>query len=238
VTRTADAEADAEAAAETAGAVAILGGTGALGLALATRLAMVGVPVRIGSRDAARAAAAAASVRTQAVGATVGSASNADAVDGAATVIVAVPFTAQAATLKDVAPALRPGQLLVDATVPLATAIGGRPTQTVAVWAGSAAQQAQALVPEGVAVVAALHTVSAATLADLTQSMDEDVLICGDRRTDKDAAAALIERIPGLRCVDAGRLEMARVVEQLTPLMISINVRHRVHAGIRVTGLA
>ena len=102
---------------------------------------------------------------------------------------------------------------------------------------GSAAQQAAEMVPEGVRVVSALHTVGAPTLADLDQTLDEDVLVCGDRRADKREAAQLIERIPGLRCVDCGRLEIARTTEALTALLISVNGRYKSHAGIRLTGL-
>jgi hypothetical protein len=105
------------------------------------------------------------------------------------------------------------------------------------VWQGSAAQQAQELVPDGVRVVAALHTVSAAALSDHRHALAEDVLLAGDARSDKLRVAALLERIEGLRCVDAGRLEMARITESLTALMIAINVRYKTHAGIRVTGL-
>jgi 8-hydroxy-5-deazaflavin:NADPH oxidoreductase len=86
-------------------------------------------------------------------------------------------------------------------------------------------------------VVSAFHTVSAATLSELDHALDEDVLICGDRREDKAQLAELVERIDGLRPVDCGPLEMARIVEQLTPLIISINVRHKVRAGIKITGL-
>jgi 8-hydroxy-5-deazaflavin:NADPH oxidoreductase len=93
------------------------------------------------------------------------------------------------------------------------------------------------MVPDGVRVVSALHTVSAASCADLDVELDEDVLVCGDRREDKERAMALIDRIDGLRCVDAGRLEMARIAESLTALLISINVRHKTHAGIKITGL-
>jgi NADPH-dependent F420 reductase len=93
------------------------------------------------------------------------------------------------------------------------------------------------MAPEGVGVVSAFHTVSAALLSDLEHRLDEDVLICGDRRQDKERVAELVERIDGLRPVDCGPLEMARIVEQLTPLIISINVRHKVRAGIKITGL-
>ena len=104
-------------------------------------------------------------------------------------------------------------------------------------WQGSAAQQAQEMVPDGVRVVSALHTVSAALLGDLDHALGEDVLVCGDRREDKQVVAELVERIDGLRAIDAGRLEMARITEQLTALLISINVRHKTHAGIKITGL-
>jgi 8-hydroxy-5-deazaflavin:NADPH oxidoreductase len=217
-------------------AVAIVGGTGDLGFGLALRLATAGVDVVIGSRDADRAAEAAVSALAQVPGGTISGAANAEAVTSVDVVVVAVPFAAQARTLTEIAGALHEGQLLVDATVPLATAVGGKPTRTIEVWAGSAAQQAQELVG-AVRVVSALHTVSAASLAALDQELDEDVLLCGDRRADKHAVAQLLELIPGLRCIDAGQLEMSRVVEQMTALMISINIRHKAHAGIRIAGL-
>ena len=93
------------------------------------------------------------------------------------------------------------------------------------------------MVPDGVAVVSALHTISAASLRDLDRVLDEDVLLAGDRRADKARVAALLDAIDGLRCVDCGRLEMARLTEQLTALMISINVRYKTHAGVKITGL-
>ncbi|HEU4461881.1 MAG TPA: hypothetical protein VFR75_04740, partial [Solirubrobacterales bacterium] len=133
--------------------------------------------------------------------------------------------------------ALRPGQTLVDCTVPLAAAVSGKATRSLGVWQGSAAQQAQEMVPEGVTVVAALHTVGAPTLADLDAELGEDILVCGDKKADKARVARLIELIPGLRAVNAGALEMARIVEQLTPLLISVNVRYKAHAGIRLTNL-
>jgi hypothetical protein len=218
--------------------VAIVGGTGALGLGVGLRLAAAGSSVVLGSRDAERAVRAADDICERVPDGAVRGAANADAAATAPVVILAVPFQSQAGTLRGIADALEPGQIVVDATVPLATAVGGQPTQTVGVWAGSAAQQAQALVPDGVRVVSALHTVSAASLWDLDHALDEDVLVCGDRRADKDVVIQLLDRIRGLRLVDAGRLEASRIVEQLTALLISINARHKVHAGIRITGLA
>ena len=121
--------------------------------------------------------------------------------------------------------------------MPLAAAVSGKATRTLGVWQGSAAQQALEMAPEGVRVTSAFHTVSAAALADLEHALDEDILICGDRRDDKAELAELVERIDGLRAVDCGRLEMARIAEQLTALIISINARHKVRAGIKITGL-
>jgi NADPH-dependent F420 reductase len=93
------------------------------------------------------------------------------------------------------------------------------------------------MVPDGVTVVSALHTVSAPVISDLDAELDEDVLICGDRKEDKARVARLVEAVPGLRAVNAGALEMARIVEQLTPMLISINTRYKTHAGVRITGL-
>ncbi|MGH2897569.1 MAG: NADPH-dependent F420 reductase, partial [Solirubrobacteraceae bacterium] len=152
-------------------------------------------------------------------------------------VILSVPFRSQSETLANLRDALRPGQIVLDATVPLAAAVGGRATRTLGVPQGSAAQQAQEMVPDGVTVLSALHTVSAASLRDLDHELDEDVLLCGDRRADKRRAADLIGAIDGLRCVDCGRLEMARVTESMTALMIAVNARYKAHAGVRLTGL-
>ncbi len=151
--------------------------------------------------------------------------------------ILSVPFRNQSEMLTNLKGALRAGQLLIDASVPLAAAVSGKATRMLGVWQGSAAQQAQEMAPDGVRVVSALHTVAAASLCDLHHELAEDVLVCGDSRADKCAAAALIERIAGLRCVDCGRLEMARTTESLTALLIAVNARYKVHAGIRLTGL-
>jgi 8-hydroxy-5-deazaflavin:NADPH oxidoreductase len=217
--------------------VTVIGGTGALGAGLALRLAVAGVPVVIGSRDQDRAAEAAARVREGAGSAEVRGLENGPAAEASEVVFLCVPFRNQSETLTNLKNHLREGQLVVDATVPLAAAVSGRATRMLGVWQGSAAQQAAEMVPDGVRVVAALHTVNAPALRDLSQTLDEDVLVCGDRRQDKARAAAYIELVPGLRCVDAGRLEMARTAESLTALLIGINARYKTHAGIKVTGL-
>jgi NADPH-dependent F420 reductase len=218
-------------------AVSIIGGSGALGFGLAVRLASTGVAVTIGSRDALRAEQAAARAVAAVPDGAFTALSNELAAAAADVVILTVPFRNQSETLTNLKGVLRAGQILLDATVPLAAAVSGRATRTLGVWQGSAAQQAQEMVPDGVRVVSGLHTVSAAVLADLERPLDEDVLICGDRREDKQTVTELIDRIPGLRCVDCGRLEMARITESLTAMLISVNIRHRTHAGIRITGL-
>ncbi len=217
--------------------VCIVGGTGALGQGLALRLARAGVPLIIGSRDAAKATAAVQQLRATVPDAVVEGHANADAAALAEIVLLCVPFASQASTLNDLKEVLREGQLVVDATVPLAVAVGGKPTRMVGVWQGSAAEQAQELVPAGVTVVSALHTVSAAMLADLEHDLDEDVLVCGNRKADKQRVIAVLDHIGGLRCVDAGRLEQARIVESLTAMLIGMNIRYKTHAGIRITGL-
>jgi NADPH-dependent F420 reductase len=217
--------------------VSIIGASGALGFGLAVRWGHAGVPVVIGSRDAGRAQEAAARARAAVPDGDFDGADNPAAATRADVVVLTVPFRNQSETLTNLKGALRAGQIVLDATVPLAAAVSGRATRTLGVWQGSAAQQAQEMVPEGVRVVSALHTVSAALLGDLGRALDEDVLVCGDRREDKQAVIDLIDRIDGLRAVDAGRLEMARIAEQLTALLISVNVRHKTHAGIKITGL-
>jgi NADPH-dependent F420 reductase len=149
-----------------------------------------------------------------------------------------VPFAAQLSTLKSVETALHPGQVLVDCTVPLATAVGGRPTALLGVWQGSAAQQAASAVPRGLAVVGAFHNTSAPHLVELEHPVACDVLVCSDNREAKERVRGLVEAIAGCRYVDAGPLANARIVESLTSLLIGINIRYRIPgAGIRLTGV-
>jgi NADPH-dependent F420 reductase len=217
--------------------VTIIGATGALGHGLALRFARAGIPVVCGSRSAERAEQAVAKLRARVPEGAFEPAENPQAAQAAEVILLCVPFRNQSENLNNLRDVLREGQLLIDATVPLAAAVGGKATRVLGVPQGSAAQQAAEMVPDGVRVVSALHTISAATLSDLDRPLDEDVLICGDRKADKRQAAELIGAIPGLRCVDAGRLEMSRIVESLTALLISVNARHKTHAGIRITGL-
>jgi NADPH-dependent F420 reductase len=218
--------------------VPIIGGTGSLGFGLALRWAAAGLPVVIGSRSRDRAGEAAERLRERVADADVEGLENADAAQRADIVLLTVPFRSQSENLTNLREVLREGQILVDATVPLAAAVSGKATRLLGVPQGSAAQQAQEMVPDGVTVVSALHTVSGAKLGDLGQQLDEDVPVVGDRREDKRRVAELIARIEGLRPINAGTLETARLVEGLTPLLISVNSRHKTHAGIRFTELA
>ena len=217
--------------------VPIIGGTGALGFGLALRLGQAGVPVVIGSRDAGRAREAAGRVLEKVPDAQVEGLENAEAAARGPIVILAVPFRNQSENLTNLKQVLSEGQILVDATVPLAAAVSGKATRLLGVPQGSAAEQAQEMAPEGVTVVSALHTVSAPVLGDLARELDEDVLVAGDSRETKKRVAELIGRVPGLRPVNAGLLETARLIEGLTPLLISVNIRNKTHAGIKLTGL-
>jgi len=219
--------------------VAVLGGTGAEGSGLALRWAAAGWPIVIGSRVAERAAQAADALRARLGPATVISGrANPDAAAASRLVVLTVPFAAQADTLKSVRDALQPGSILVDCTVPLAAAVGGRATRVLGVPQGSAAQQAQEMVGREVKVVSAFHHVGAEALAALDAPLDTDVLVAGDDRAARETVRALVEAIPGARYVDAGPLENARIVESITALLVGINIRYKVHAsGLRFTGL-
>lgn len=217
--------------------IAILGGTGPAGLGLAIRWARAGETVIIGSRSAERATEAAAHIKERVGdGANVTGVENAAACAASDLLALTVPFESQATLLKQLKTAFRPGSILIDATVPLASSVGGRATRMLGVWQGSAAQQTAELVPKGVTVVAAFQNVS----ADSMNGEDEvecDVIICGDDPEANRVVAGLVTKIPGLRPIDGGRLENARIVEQITALLIGLNIRHKGHGGIRVTGL-
>ena len=217
--------------------VPIVGGTGSLGFGLAVRLARAGVPTVLGSRRRESAEEAAQRARERVPEGDIEGLENAEAVTRGEIVFLTVPFRAQSENLTNLREALREGQVLVDATVPLAAAVSGKATRILGVPQGSAAEQAQEMAPEGVTVVSALHTVAGNALSDLEHDLDEDVLICGDEREPKRRVAELVDRIAGLRAINAGALETARLVEGLTPLLISINARNKATAGIRLTGI-
>jgi hypothetical protein len=148
-----------------------------------------------------------------------------------------VPFESQAGLLKQLKTAMKPGSILIDATVPLAAAVGGRATRTLGVWQGSAAQQTTEFVPKGVTVVAAFQNVSAEILNG-DHPVDCDVIVCSDDPEATKTVSALAEKIPGVRAIDGGKLETARILEQITALLIGFNIRFKAHGcGIRITGI-
>jgi NADPH-dependent F420 reductase len=217
--------------------IAIIGGTGPAGTGLALRWARAGETIIIGSRDEQRAQVAAAAIQRKAGNqANVSGMENSLACAAADILMLTVPFEGQATLLKQLKNTITEGSILIDATVPLASAVGGRASRPLGVWQGSAAQQAAELVPKGVSVVAAFHNLSA-DLLNGDDPVDCDVVVCSD---DPDAAQLtreLAAKIPGVRAVDGGKLENARIVEQITALLIAVNIRHKGHAGIRITGL-
>lgn len=218
--------------------IAIVGGTGAEGLGLALRWTRAGESVIIGSREAQKAREAATQIAAKAGAAGhVDGAENAEAVAKAGIVVLTIPFSAHATLLKKLRSSFQAGAILIDTTVPLAATVGGLPTRTLGVWQGSAAQQAAEMVPEGVSVAAALQNVSAGLLNG-DGPVDSDVVVCTDDERARQVTAELVEKIPGLRAISGGRLENARIVEQMTALILSINGKYKVHrTGLRFTGL-
>jgi NADPH-dependent F420 reductase len=217
--------------------IVVVGGTGDAGFGLALRWAKAGYDVVIGSRDAARAQTAANEINAQVPGERARGLRNPEAVASSTLVVLAVPFSAQSATIKDIAESIQPGTLVVDITVPLATAIGGRVTQTLGVWEGSAAQRTAALLAGKADVVAAFQNVAADSLKNLDLEIDEDILVAGPK-AGKERMRDLVTALPGARLVDAGTLEMARHLEGITALLAGINGRYKTRgAGIRITGL-
>jgi len=201
---------------------------------------MAGHQVIIGSRSPDRAAEAAKTIaQTARRPVRASGSSNESAVSQADVIVLTVPFTALLETLKTVKPNFKPGQVLVNVSVPLETAVGGRATRTVGVWAGSAGELAASGVPKTVSVVTAFNNVSAELLKDPTKPVDCDVLVCSNDDNAKKIVLDLVKSIVGARGFDAGALENSRTVEQITALLVSLNIRYKVKsAGLRITGIS
>ena len=218
--------------------LAFLGGTGPEGKGLALRLALAGEDVVIGSRDAQRAAAAAeelAAIVGDAPGCgIIKGADNADAASESASAFLTVPYEAQRPMLVQLSETLA-GKVVVNVIAPMRFE-RSRGAIAVPVEAGSAAQEAQQLLPNSL-VVAAFQNVSAEELQEPGQEMEGDVVVCADNRGAKALVMALTEKIPNLRPVDGGGLANARYVEQITPLLVNINRIYKVHSGIRIVGV-
>jgi hypothetical protein len=218
--------------------VAVIGGTGEEGFGLTLRLARAGHHVIIGSRSAEKGAGRAKDAsEILGDGANVDGTTNEEAAASAPVVAVTVPFAGQADIYRAIKPTVPAGTIVLDATSPLATAVGGRAWQVVRPWHGSAAEQADAILSQGVRMVAAFHTIAGEALQDLEHPMESDVLVCGDDAEAKAVIGALVDDIPNLRWVDAGALSMARIVETMTALLVSVNRTYKVKdSGFRITG--
>jgi NADPH-dependent F420 reductase len=218
--------------------IAILGGTGPEGSGLANRLARAGEHIVIGSRDAGRAQKTAQQLRNQIGGAAqIEGADNAAAAARCEIAVLTLPFSGQAPLLKQLKGVWKPGTVVIDTTVPLAATVGGSPTRMIGVWQGSAAQAAAELLPAGVSIAAGFQNLGAELLAG-DGPVDCDVLVCSDDDNAKKVAMELATKIPGVRAMNGGKLENARIVESITALLIGLNIRYKVHsAGLRFTGL-
>jgi NADPH-dependent F420 reductase len=216
--------------------IAVLGGTGPEGFGLALRWAQAGETVIIGSRDPTRAQDAANKIKQRVPGANISGNENIAACAAADLLVLTIPFEGHAALLKQLKPAIRPGSIVIDTTVPLAASVGGRASRTLGVWQGSAAQETAELVPKGIPVVAAFHN-AGAELLNADGPVDCDVIVCSDDPAAVQIVRNLATKISGVRAIDGGKLENARIVEQITALLIGLNIRHKGHSGIRITGL-
>ena len=217
--------------------IALVGGTGPEGRGLATRFAIAGHEVVIGSRGAERgaevAAALANDLATSAPSATtITGTDNETAVADADIVVVVVPYSAHRPTLEGLGTALD-GKIVVDAVVPVYFEKGPRP---VKVEAGSASEEAKQILPDA-RVIGAFHNLSADLLLDPSAPLHADILVTGGDREAKDAVMALANEIEGARAVDAGPLRYSRFVEGITILLIGVNGRFKTHSGIQITGL-
>ncbi|HNS26347.1 MAG TPA: NADPH-dependent F420 reductase, partial [Methanobacteriaceae archaeon] len=215
-------------------------GTGDQCLGLALRFAKAGEEVIIGSRDVKKALNAVNLVKKmirEEIN-NIQAATNSEAAQEGDIVLLTVPLQAQMATLSSIKDDVE-GKIIVDATVPLESCIGGSPVRFVNVWEGSAVERtAEFLKDKNVQVISAFNNISAASLTNIDSEVDCDCLISGEDEEAKTLVMELAEKIPGVRSIDCGGLENARIVEKITPLLINLNIRNRIKlAGIRITGL-
>ena len=216
--------------------LAVIGGTGEEGSGLALRWAAAGYPILIGSRSRERAVAAATELSSLLQGgktARISGDTNAEAAAAADVIILSVPYDSQAGIIEKIRSGCE-GKTVVSVVVPL------KPPRVSRVWrppAGSAAEEAQALLGDGASVVAAFQNISATHLKDLNHAVDCDILVTGDDKEAKQTAMELA-KAAGMQGVNAGPLINSSVIEGLTAVLIGINIRNKVKgSGIRITGL-
>jgi 8-hydroxy-5-deazaflavin:NADPH oxidoreductase len=216
--------------------IGVVGGTGNEGRGLAVRFALSGLAVTIGSRDAARAVNVARELSARHAAAAIAGASNEDTIARSNVVMLAIPFVHAGAIVDACRHQFVPGTLVVDVTVPL-NFDAGKP-RFVEPEEGSAAEHLRQRLPEHVALACAFKTLPARLLEHIETALDCDDLVCGDSIESRDRVSALVRRIPGLRAVDTGPLDSARVIERMTLLAITINKRYKRHgARFQVLGI-
>ena len=220
--------------------VSIIGGTGPQGLGIGERLAIAGVDVIIGSRKEEKALDVVAKAKEELSDydlSMVGMA-NEDAAREGDVLIITVPLAAQKPTVEAIMEFCH-DKIVMDATVPLETAIGGKPFRFIDLMEGSAAERTASILDgTGAKVICAFCNISNSHLSNIPEEIDCDCLIAGDDADAKKTAAEIINKIPGIKTLDCGALEKARIIEKITPLLIGLNIKYRSHyGGLRITGI-
>ena len=221
--------------------VSIIGGTGPQGLGIGERLAIAGLDVIIGSRKEEKALAVVDEAKEKLVDydlSNMKGMANEDAAKEGDVLIITVPLAAQKPTLEGIKEFCT-DKIVMDATVPLETAVGGKPSRFIDLMEGSAAERtAKILEGTGAKVICAFCNISNSHLSNIPEEIDCDCLIAGDDNESKVIAAEIIDKIPGIRTIDCGILEKSRVIEKITPLLIGLNIKYKSHyGGLRITGI-
>ena len=221
--------------------IGIIGGTGDQGLGLAMRYAKSGENIIIGSRKYEKAQNAVDEIENilgQANIKNLEGLNNPDAAIAADVLVLTIPLQAQKPTLDSIKKYVE-GKILIDATVPLSSNIGGYPMEFIELWEGSAAERtASILKDKDVAVVSAYANISSSSLMDHENDIDCDCLVCGDNYEAKLKTMSLVNKLSGVNAIDCGPLSNSKIVEKITPLLIGLNIKNDTHyAGIRITGL-
>ncbi len=220
--------------------IAIIGGTGDQGLGLALRFVMAGEDVIVGSRDIKKAETAVnlmKDILSNEDLPNLTAMTNQDAASNGDIIILTVPLQAQMVTLKSIKDNLK-GEIFVDATSPLEGCLGGKPTRYVDLWEGSAAERSAEFLGDNAVVVSAFCNISASSLTTVDEDVECDCLVSGDDHEANLIVMELAEKISGVKSIECGALENARIVEKLTPLLINLNIRNKVkNAGIRISNI-
>jgi len=219
--------------------IAILGGTGDQGFGLALRLAKNN-KIIIGSRKKEKAEEAAKKakeiLKQRGIEADIIGLENKDAAKEGDVVILSLPYEYTLSTIKQLKEELK-GKIVVSIGVPLATAIGDKPTRLLFPPDGSVAEMVLNVLKES-KVVSAFQNVCHAVLEDLDNPVDCDILVCGNDEEAKKVVIDLANQIDGVRAIDCGNLEKSRIIEAITPLLIGLNIKYKSKGtGIRITNL-